>query len=324
MSSKQKLVLYLCYAVSLGYAANKFVTTIGLWFHGVTQWEKLWRPFPDWGQGADLYGALLAAKWNGTRMLWYGMLLLGMTFFVMLYKKYKFLAFLLFQGALVELLNLLWVANAKSNGWSTPASNEFMVESALWAGALFLSGLYLFTQPAAEGGEAMPDTVGVTPGTHKLLIRWCAFVALVFSAMKLYFAYYWWLSPYKIWAVGFRMFPDWGTGGALYGALLPAKWIFSSNFCYGAIIALAVYYGHKFNKFQFLGFLLLQGVFIEFFDGFWLANGKFNEGWTKFGDGLPIPGQMSMIGGFIWGPILLTCAIYLLSKEFLEARQTKN
>ena len=35
MSSKQKLVLYLCYAVSLGYAANKFVTTIGLWFHGV-------------------------------------------------------------------------------------------------------------------------------------------------------------------------------------------------------------------------------------------------------------------------------------------------
>jgi hypothetical protein len=157
--------------------------------------------------------------------------------------------------------------------------------------------------------------------THKMLTNWCTFVALAFAAMKWYFAYYWWFSPYKIWAVGFRMFPDWGTGAALYGALLPAKWIGTSNFCYGLIIILATLYGRKLHKFQFLGFLLLQGVFIEFFDGFWLANAKFNEGWTQFGTGLPIPGQMSMIGGFAWGPILLTCAIYLLGKEYLEARR---
>jgi len=83
----QKFLTLVSYAMALGYTASKIITTIGLWFHGVNQWEKLWRPFPDWGQGADLYGALLAAKWNGTRMLWYAMLLLGITFYVMLYKR---------------------------------------------------------------------------------------------------------------------------------------------------------------------------------------------------------------------------------------------
>jgi hypothetical protein len=143
--TQHKLLTYLCYLVSIAYAGTKFLAVRGLWFHGTEYWQKLWRPFPDWGEGSQLYGALLAAKWNGTRSLMYGILLLAITFFTILYKKYKFLAFLLFEGALIELVNLFWIANGKFRwGWSTAHSNSFMLDSVLWAAALLLCGYYLF------------------------------------------------------------------------------------------------------------------------------------------------------------------------------------
>jgi hypothetical protein len=156
----------------------------------------------------------------------------------------------------------------------------------------------------------------MSPRTHKILTYGCLFMALAFVAMKWLFAYWWWYDVFRIWAIAFRMSPDWGTGAALYGALLPAKWIGSSNFAYGLLILITMYFSHRHKNYQFLGFLLLQGVFIEFFDGFWVANGKFNVGW--FAGGL---GEVSMVGGFAWGPVLLFCAIYLLGKKYLESQQ---
>jgi hypothetical protein len=150
----ERLITWACLAVSFAYAAHKFQAVIGLWFHGIDYWTKLWRPFPDWGNAAQLYGALLAAKWNGTRSLWYGMLLLALIFFAMLYRKYKFLAFVLWEGALIEILNLFWIVNGKYRwGWSTPNTDSFILETALWVAGLLLCGVYLFKKQSSEGSE---------------------------------------------------------------------------------------------------------------------------------------------------------------------------
>jgi hypothetical protein len=132
--------------------------------------------------------------------------------------------------------------------------------------------------------------------------------------MKLYFAYRWCFDGINFWGEQWRQ-PNWGTGADLYGALLPAKWIGTRNAAYGLIILLSIYFSRKYRKHQFLGFLLIQGVVIEFFDGLWLANGKFNMGW-------PPPSTafyVYMIGGFLWFPFLLSSGIYFLTREKLTA-----
>ena len=150
--------------------------------------------------------------------------------------------------------------------------------------------------------------------THKILTYWCFFVAFCLAMMKLYFAYRWWFDGIAFWSEQWRPFPDWGTGSELYGALLPAKWIGTRNLGYCLIILASIFFSHKYKRYQFLGFLLLQGVLIEFFDGFWLANGFFNMGWKAPSEKF----YVYMIGGFLWFPFSLSSGIYLLSKERLE------
>lgn len=45
--------------------AEKFSVTRGLWFDGIAAYSKLFRPYLN--LGAELYGTLLPANWNGTR-----------------------------------------------------------------------------------------------------------------------------------------------------------------------------------------------------------------------------------------------------------------
>ena len=131
-------------AVALGYAITKFEAVYGFWFHGPDAWSRLFRPFPNWGTGTELYGALIAAKWIGTRNMWYGGLLLAIFFFTLFFQKYKFIAFLMFEGVLIELLDLFWLANGKYRwGWSTPNTGSAMVTALIWAVALLACALYL-------------------------------------------------------------------------------------------------------------------------------------------------------------------------------------
>jgi hypothetical protein len=141
---------------------------------------------------------------------------------------------------------------------------------------------------------------------------WCYFVAVVFAGMKTLFAYWWCFDGIWFWGAAFRSYPDWGTGADLFGALLPAKWICSRNFAYALIILAGVAASALGRRHRLLGFVLLQGVFIEFFDGLWLINGKFNAGWS--GPGTSFYGY----GGFAWFIFLLTAGIFMFSKEYLE------
>jgi len=140
-----KVLVSLSMLVALVYSITKFEAVYEFWFHGPEKWAKLFRPFPDWGTFTEAYGALLAAKWIGTRNMWYGGLLLALFFFTLLFKKYKFVAFLLFEGVFIELLDFFWLANGKYRwGWSTPNTEGAMLTALIWAVVLLASGLYLF------------------------------------------------------------------------------------------------------------------------------------------------------------------------------------
>lgn len=133
-----------CLLVAVAYAVRKFEGVFGFWFNGVETWQKLFRPFPNWGTGADLYGALLSSKWNGTRTMWYGAMLLTMIFFTIFYRKYKYLAFIMLEGFLIELLDLFWLANGKYRwGWVAPGTDSAILSALLWMTVLLLGGLYL-------------------------------------------------------------------------------------------------------------------------------------------------------------------------------------
>lgn len=143
----------LCLLIAAAYAAWKFHAVAGLWFDGVAHWSVLFRPFPDWGSGAELYGALLASKWIGTRTMWYGGALLAVTFFVFLFREHKLLAFYLLEGALIELLDVFWLAEGKYvAGWSTGSTDAAIGTSLGIAAILILSGLYLFRRPSDAHG----------------------------------------------------------------------------------------------------------------------------------------------------------------------------
>src|SRR6266705_3706977 len=80
--SRHRWLTTLCLIVAVAFAARNLQLAAGFWFDGPNAWAVLFRPFPDWGTGADLYGALLPAKWIGTRNMWYAGGLLAVTFFV--------------------------------------------------------------------------------------------------------------------------------------------------------------------------------------------------------------------------------------------------
>ena len=145
---------------------------------------------------------------------------------------------------------------------------------------------------------------------------WCYFVAATFIFMKWLFAYWWWFDGAWFWSAAFRVFPDWGDGAALFGALLPAKEIGTRNVGYGLIILVGIIYSWGWHRHRLLGFVLLQGVLIEFFDGLWLANGKFNAGWQGLNT------DIYMYGGFAWFPFLLTAGMYMITKERLDALES--
>lgn len=108
----------------------------------------------------------------------------------------------------------------------------------------------------------------------------------------------------------FRPFPDWGTGSALFGAILPARWIGTRNLAYGLFLLFGLWLAVRRGEPRMLAILLLQGALIEGFDGLWLANGKFNWFWT---------GQNTdfyMRGGFLWVPDLLLVGIYMMTRPF--------
>lgn len=318
--SRARWIVALCLLVAVAYAALKIPVVYEFWFQGVNAWSALFRPFPDWGTDPDLYGALLPAKWIGTRTMWYAGALLAVTFFAALFGAYKLIAFYLLEGALVELMDLFWLADGKYGwGWTTSATDQAMVKAFLTAIVLLLCGAYLFRRDSRPWfGEIVPVSgrVGdefMSPQFFRYFTWWCYFVAVAFAGMKALFAYWWCFDGIWFWSAAFRPFPDWGTGADLFGALLPAKWICTRNLAYALIILAGVVASASAGMHRLLGFVLLQGVLIEFFDGLWLINGKFNVGWS--GPGTTFYGY----GGFAWFPFLLTAGIFMLSKARLES-----
>ena len=146
-----RIITFICLLVAVVYVVRKFQGVFGFWFNGIETWQKLFRPFPEWGTGPDLYGALLSSKWNGTRTMWYGGMLLTMIFFTILYRKYKFLAFLLLEGFLIELLDLFWLVNGKYRwGWVALGTDSAIRSELLWAPILLLCGFYLLKKKDDE------------------------------------------------------------------------------------------------------------------------------------------------------------------------------
>ena len=135
--------------------------------------------------------------------------------------------------------------------------------------------------------------------TERHAVNVCLFVAVAYALMKLYFTVMWWFDGFDFWIhAGFRPLVSDDVG-----ALLGTKWIGTRNLGLGALL-LGLVFG---KKLRFIGMLLIMGVIVEFFDGFWLAHARL-QGWVAGN------GTFYMIGAFVWVPVLILCGRYLLKK----------
>ncbi|MDB5340862.1 MAG: hypothetical protein JWN70_6481 [Planctomycetaceae bacterium] len=309
-NEKKKLILCACLLFAVAMGSSRIFEASKLWFYGLTTWPSLWRPFPDWGSGAELYGALLPAKWNGTRNFWYGFAVIVVAWYAYLFKHGRVVAYFLIEGALISMLDIFWLINGSLQGWVAAVASTAIGERIFWMLGAMICGFYLWKYGGHQVGDELGVAVDASFSRHGAFVYWCYFVGLALAGMKLFFAYRWWFDGINFWSVAFRPFPDWGVGADHFGALLPAKWIGTRNLMYGLIIVYGVWLSYREKSHELLGFLLLQGVFIEFFDGFWLANGKYNLQWegpkTDF----------YMYGGFAWGPFLITTGMYLITLRY--------
>lgn len=318
-AQRSAVPLLVSLAIMLVYIALKAQAVGHYWFDGIDNWQKLFRPFPDWGSGADLYGALLASKWIGTRTLCHAAAFLAVLVLALRFRAYRLAAFFACEAAAIELLDMLWLTIGIETGWATPGTRGAITLSGAFAAGLLASAWMLFRLPSAAPLQAAPapDRNAPSAGPFGAFGRWfdrwfillCYLVAVAYALMKILFAYWWCFDGPDFWLAAFRPFPDWGSGGERFGALLPAKWIGTRNFAYGVFILFAVWYSRTRGDHRLIGLLLLQGALIELFDGLWLANGKYNWLWTGLNT------DFYMNGGFLWTPDLLVVGIYLFSRS---------
>ena len=132
---------------------------------------------------------------------------------------------------------------------------------------------------------------------RKWLTWFSVFAALAYAGMKIFFTYRWWFDGFNFWNEQWRPLPS-----DDYAMLLGTKWIGTRNLGLGLFIVGAL----AFKKFRYVGFLLLMGVLVEFFDGFWLAVGRFEHGWVT------PHATFYMRGAFIWVPVLLVTGIHMI------------
>jgi hypothetical protein len=308
--SRKQLLTYGALAFAVAFAASKILTAFQMWFHSQAFWPTLWRPFSDWGTGGDLFGALLAARWNGTREMFDGAAVYAVTLYALLFRRERLVGYLLLGGALISLIDVSWLLSGSWIwGWSASGTTSTVVENLLWALGTTIAGIYLLRYGGHELGEKPQGPVSASFARHGLLEYLAYLVAIGYAGMKLFFSYQWTLNTVSWWQVGLRPFPDWGTGADLFGAMLPARWIGTRNGVYALIILFGVWKSFRERSHELLGLVLFQGMLIEFFDGFWLAEGKFNWGWGNEGI------YFFIYGGFLWGPTLLTAGTYLLSRH---------
>lgn len=300
------LLVVLCYIVTKVLTAGQF------WFHGIVQWQRLFRPFPDWGDGGALYGALLPAKWLGTRAAMHAAGFFAMLVAGLCCRACWMPALFACEAALIEAFDVAWLVRGGQIGWATAGARAAIVTSLEWIVLLLGAAWILAGQPPRARVVAPPP--GAAPGPlARAIDRYfpyvCYLVAAAYAGMKLLFAYWWWFDSIGFWMEAFRPFPDWGTGAALFGAILPARWIGSRNLAYGLFLLVGLWCAWRRGEPRLLGILLLQGALIEFFDGLWLAYGKFDAAWT---------GQNTdfyMHGGFLWTPDLMLTGIFLLTRR---------
>ncbi|MBB3587504.1 TylF/MycF/NovP-related O-methyltransferase [Sphingomonas sp. BK481] len=233
--------------------------------------------------------------------------LAGLAFF------YRLPAYFACEAALIETIDAVWLIRGQAVGWAPPASSGAMLVSVGWVVAL-LAAAWVFAGQSGSPARATPTAP--IPPRPSAAGRWidrhfvivCYVVTLAYAGMKLLFAYWWWFDSTGFWMAAFRPFPDWGTGPALFGAILPARWIGTRNLAYGLFLLFGLWLAVRRGEPRMLAILLLQGALIEGFDGLWLANGKFNWLWT---------GQNTdfyMRGGFLWVPDLLLVGIYMMTR----------
>ena len=133
------------------------------------------------------------------------------------------------------------------------------------------------------------------------LAKWMIIIIPVaYALMKVLFTYRWWFEGVDFWNAAFQPFPS-----ETYGYLLGAKWIGTRNLMHGAVILLALVMARH----QVVAWMLLIGVMVEFFDGFWLAYGKFVAGWQGPNT------DFYMIGAFVWLPFLAWAGVRYLRKS---------
>jgi hypothetical protein len=300
-------------AVLLAFVLSKSLLVGQFWFHGVDHWLALFRPYPDWGSGAELYGGLLPSKWLGTRSLGaaIGMFAALATGFSV--RAYRLAALVACEAAAIELLDALWLTIGEQQGWITAATNQAIVTDLCWTLLLLAAAWLLWGRdepaPLSRPAKTTLPFSSLARFLDRYFIYLCYAVALVYAGMKLLFAYWWWFDSIGFWLAAFRPFLDWGTGADLFGALLPARMIGNRNLAFGLFIVFALWYAVRRHDHRLLAILLLQGAVIELFDGFWLANGKYNMLWV---------GQNTdffMNGGFIWVADLMLAGVYILSRD---------
>ena len=214
--------------------------------------------------------------------------------------------------ALVFFLDFLWLADGLLlAGWSTPSTGYVMLTNVVAAIVLTATGFFLLA--GDRGAGAVPPPAGL-PKAAQLFTLWCYFAAVCLIGMKFVFTWWWWFDGVWFWSQAFRPFADWGTGADLFGALLPAKWIGTRNLAFGLLASVALLAAITGRGTRFLGIVLLYGMMVEYFDGLWLATGKFNFGWST------VHTDFYMIGGFVWFPVQFTAGIFLLCRDSLVHR----
>jgi hypothetical protein len=164
MSFRQSAPAFLAaLAVVLAYIASKALTAGDFWFHGIAQWQMLFRPFPDWGTGAALYGALLPSKWLGTRTAMHAIGFLAMLIVALCTRAYRLPALFACEAALIEAVDSLWLVRGHSVGWAPAAAEGAIVTSVAWVVALLAAAWVLAGQPERRTSAATPPATRPRP-----------------------------------------------------------------------------------------------------------------------------------------------------------------
>lgn len=153
----------------------------------------------------------------------------------------------------------------------------------------------LFVYADEAGVTAPARSRGLTMSAAGAKYGIAVAIAAAYAAIKLYLGYRWWAEGFALWAEAFAPLPS-----ADYGHLLGAKWIGTRNLMLGAALAATI----ALRRPAMVAAFLLMGAGVEFFDGVFLAYGKFVTGFSGPRTDFYMAGAFGLVAALLAGTFL--------------------